>query len=87
MAKSPPETWPDALLMLGDQIYADDLSPGYEGGDCSREDTDPSPKDEVYGFSEFALAYREAWSEPAIRWLLSTVPTLMVFDDHEIHAE
>ena len=26
-------------------------------------------------------------AEPAIRWLLSTVPTTMVFDDHEIHAE
>ncbi len=87
MAKSPPETWPDALLMLGDQIYADDLSPAMKAVTASREDTDPSPKDEVYGFSEFALAYREAWSEPAIRWLLSTVPTLMVFDDHEIHAE
>ena len=87
MAKSPPETWPDALLMLGDQIYADDLSPAMKAVAGSREDTDPSPKDEVYGFSEFALAYREAWIEPAIRWLLSTVPTLMVFDDHEIHAE
>ena len=87
MAESPPETWPDALLMLGDQIYADDLSPAMKAVAASRDDTDPSPKDEVCGFSEFALAYREAWSEPAIRWLLSTVPTLMVFDDHEIHAE
>ena len=30
---------------------------------------------------------RRRGREPAIRWLLSTVPTTMVFDDHEIHAE
>ncbi len=35
MAKSPPETWPDALLMLGDQIYADDLSPAIKAGDSA----------------------------------------------------
>ena len=46
-----------------------------------------APDDELADFAEYALAYREAWSEPAIRWLLSTVPTTMVFDDHEIHAE
>jgi hypothetical protein len=28
--------------------------------------------------------YREAWSEPDIRWLLSTVPSSMIFDDHDV---
>ena len=35
-------------------------------------------------FSEYARLYRDSWSDPAIRWLLSTVPSAMVFDDHEV---
>ena len=51
------------------------------------ERTDDVPEGVLADFGEYALAYREAWSEPAVRWLLSTVPTAMVFDDHETHAE
>ncbi len=43
--------------------------------------------DELADFDEYALAYHEAWSEPITRWLLSTVPTAMIFDDHEVHAQ
>ena len=86
-AASPREARPDALLMLGDQVYTDDLSPDMQSVATSRRDGDGSPKDKLCGFSEFALAYREAWRDPAIRWLLSTVPTAMIFDDHEIDAE
>ena len=28
--------------------------------------------------------YHESWSQPPVRWLLSTVPSVMIFDDHEI---
>jgi phosphodiesterase/alkaline phosphatase D-like protein len=31
--------------------------------------------------------YQEAWSEPAVRWLLSVVPTIMIFDDHDVHDD
>jgi hypothetical protein len=78
---------PDMLLMLGDQIYADEPSPALRALLAERERPADAPADELADFGEYALAYREAWSEPAIRWLLSTVPTTMVFDDHEIHAE
>ena len=54
---------------------------------AARERPADAPEDELADFCEYALAYGEAWSEPAIRWLLSTVPVTMVFDDHEIHAE
>ena len=27
MARRPPQEWPDALLLLGDQVYADELTP------------------------------------------------------------
>ncbi|HWI23150.1 MAG TPA: alkaline phosphatase D family protein [Baekduia sp.] len=78
---------PDMLLMLGDQIYADEPSPALKATLAGRDRPADAPGDELANFQEYALAYEEAWSEPAIRWLLSTVPTAMIFDDHEIHAE
>ena len=78
---------PDMLLMLGDQIYADEPSPALQEAIKARRRPTDTPDDEVADFGEYALAYLEAWNEPVIRWLLSTVPTTMVFDDHEIHAE
>ena len=78
---------PDCLLMLGDQVYADDLSPSMLERTRSRARGGDGRDDELDDFDEYALAYREAWSEPLIRWLLSTVPTAMIFDDHEVHAQ
>lgn len=78
---------PDLLLMLGDQIYADEPSPALKAALAARERPPDAPAGELADFADYALAYREAWSDPTIRWLLSTVPTAMVFDDHEIHAE
>jgi len=78
---------PDMLLLLGDQIYADQPSPALREELERRPRPPDAPEGELDGFDEYALSYRHAWEEPAIRWLLSTVPTTMVFDDHEIHAE
>ena len=73
--------------MLGDQIYADDLSPAMREMTSSRRDATGAPGDRLGDFEEYAAAYREAWGEPVLGWLLSTVPTAMIFDDHEIHAQ
>ena len=35
-------------------------------------------------FDEYTKLYLESWRDPEIRWLLSTVPSVMIFDDHEI---
>ncbi len=78
---------PDMLLMLGDQIYADQPSPDLKDALAARARPQETPSDVLADFPEYAMAYDEAWRDPAIRWLLSTVPTTMVFDDHEIHAE
>jgi hypothetical protein len=53
----------------------------------SRRDTDRAPFEEVLDFEEYTRLYREAWSDPDIRWLLSTVPTTMIFDDHDVHDD
>ena len=58
----------DALVMVGDQIYADDLG-GLAPDQC---------------IDAFLARYREVFAQPFIRELMSQVPTYMILDDHEI---
>ena len=78
------EPWPDGLLLIGDQVYADEVSPATVEFIRSRRDVSQPPGEEVADFEEYAHLYREAWSDPDIRWLLSTVPSAMIFDDHDV---
>ena len=87
MAAEPRERWPDALLMLGDQVYADEPSPQTREFIEGRRDVSQPPGDCVLDFEEYARLYRESWSEPTIRWLLSTVSTAMIWDDHDVHDD
>ena len=84
LADTDHDEWPDLLLMLGDQVYADAASPETRAFARSRRDTSQPPYEDVADFEEYTRLYRESWSDPEIRWLLSTVPTAMVFDDHDI---
>jgi hypothetical protein len=79
--------WPDALLLLGDQVYADEVSPGTLDFIKERRRTDAPPGEQIADFEEYTRLYRESWSEPDIRWLFSTVPTVMIFDDHDVHDD
>ncbi|MDP6830498.1 MAG: alkaline phosphatase D family protein [Alphaproteobacteria bacterium] len=58
----------DFLLMIGDQIYADDLAI-------------ISPDDKV---DEFLSRYRKVFGQEHIRELMGRLPTYMTLDDHEI---
>ena len=82
------QDWPDALLLLGDQVYADDPSPVTRSWlrrrRRRRPPPVPAPDDQVVDFEEYARLYRESWTDPDVRWLLSTVPSAMICDDHEI---
>jgi hypothetical protein len=82
--QGPPETLPDVLVLLGDQVYADEGAPATRRFIRRQRGDDGPVGVQTHEFDEFAVLYREAWSEPGARWLLSTVPTLMIFDDHEI---
>jgi len=84
MREQPPELWPDALLMLGDQIYADEVPPATREFIRSRRDTAVPPGETLADFDEYCDAYRVAWSDPPLRWLLSTVASAMIFDDHDV---
>jgi PhoD-like phosphatase len=87
MRQEPRERWPDVLLMIGDQVYADEVSPETREFIEARRDTSEPPGEQVLDFEEYTRLYRESWSEPAIRWLFSTLSTAMVFDDHDVHDD
>ncbi len=87
MASREPRERPDALLMLGDQIYADEVAPGTREFIRSRRDPEVPPGETVADFEEYTELYREAWSDSWIRWLLSAIPSAMIFDDHDVHDD
>jgi hypothetical protein len=81
------DPWPDGLLLLGDQVYADLVPPETVAFIRARRDVTEPPGEEVADFEEYTRLYRESWSDPDIRWLLSTVPTTMIFDDHDVNDD
>jgi hypothetical protein len=87
LAGKPRESWPGSMLLIGDQVYADDPGPATRQFIAGRRDPAQPPGYEVADFEEYCALYREAWSEPAVRWLLSVLPTIMVFDDHDVHDD
>ena len=85
------DEWPDVLILLGDQLYADELPPE-ERRRLARRRARLSrhgqrPPNEVVTFAEYERLYRHSWSDVEIRWLMSTVPTAMIFDDHDIRDD
>jgi hypothetical protein len=84
MTGQPTDQWPHALLLLGDQVYADEVSPEVKEFIRSRRDPEVPPGETIADFEEYTRLYREAWGQPTMRWLLSTVPSAMIFDDHDV---
>jgi hypothetical protein len=80
----PADELPHALVLLGDQIYAHKPPHSTLEFIRSRRETSKPPGEVVADFEEYARLYRDSWGDPAIRWLLSTVPSAMIFDDHEV---
>ncbi len=87
MLRGEPVQWPHVLLLVGDQVYADEVSPRTKEFIRARRDTTVPPYEEVADFEEYTQLYREAWSEPVVRWLFSVVPSAMIFDDHDVHDD
>jgi PhoD-like phosphatase len=87
MRDEPREEWPDVLLMLGDQVYADEVSPTTRAFIETRRDVSEPPGERVLDFEDYTRLYQESWSDPAIRWLFSTVSIAMIFDDHDVHDD
>ena len=87
MMGRPVDEWPSLLLAIGDQIYVDEDAPETRAFIRSRRDTTRPPGEGVLDFTEYAHLYRESWSDPVIRWLFSTIGSMMVFDDHDVHDD
>ena len=88
MAGAPHDTWPDTLLCIGDQVYADEPSERIiERLRAHGDERGSEVRDEIQNYEEYTWLYHEAWTPPAIRWLLSTVPTGMLLDDHDLRDD
>ncbi len=96
MAHVPTEQWPNALLMAGDQVYADEPSPSLlerlrarhaERLPRGEVADDPAVSEEISDFEEYTWLYEESWNSPGVRWLQSTVPTCMLLDDHDLRDD
>jgi hypothetical protein len=79
--------WPDLVLFLGDQVYADETTDEMRAFIESRRDVEQPPGTELKDYQEYAELYRLAWTDPVNRWLLSTLPSAMIFDDHDIRDD
>jgi hypothetical protein len=81
--------WPDVLLFAGDQVYADEPSEAL--AQRLRAANRGGPRDRVAGqvgtFEQYTWLYHEAWTVPEVRWLLATVPTAMLLDDHDLRDD
>lgn len=87
LANAEQPQWPAALVLLGDQVYADHLPPAMREFIAERRDLNAEPGPELADYDEYAEMYRLSWSDPPIRWLLANVPSVMIFDDHDVRDD
>jgi PhoD-like phosphatase len=79
--------WPDLVLFLGDQVYADETTDEMRDFISARRDIEQPPWTELQDYEEYAHLYSLAWTDDTNRWLLSTLPSAMIFDDHDIRDD
>jgi hypothetical protein len=79
------------LIMGGDQIYSDELlqtrgplNDWYKMFSWNRDEEEWTEDMEVQADEFFANVYRRYWSRPELLEMLKSVPTLMMWDDHDI---
>ena len=71
MVEQDPSEWPHVMLWLGDQVYADEVSPATRDFIRTRRDPAQPPGEEVADFEEYTHLYLDSWWDPTIRWLLA----------------
>ncbi|MFF3977086.1 alkaline phosphatase D family protein [Streptomyces sp. NPDC001828] len=84
IAADPRAERPDLLLLLGDQVYADNVSPDTRRWLAARRGLRDAPGAQVADYEEYTRLYYETWLDPEVRWFLSTVPSCHIFDDHDV---
>ncbi len=87
MATDRDARWPDLVLFLGDQVYAEETTEEMQKFIEARRDIEEPPGKELKDYEEYSHLYALAWSDPLNRWLLSTLPSSMIFDDHDVRDD
>ncbi|KIQ20616.1 alkaline phosphatase D family protein [Rhodococcus sp. MEB064] len=95
VAGEEPDDWPDLLVFLGDQVYADDPSPEIverlharrEAGERAAGARSEDVEDEICDFEEYTWLYQESWGDDRVRRLMASVPTCMILDDHDLRDD
>ncbi len=87
LAEQDEANWPHALLMLGDQVYADETTEATQQRIRQRRDITTGSKEQVADYEEYTWLYAESWTDPDVRWLMSVLPSSMIFDDHDIRDD
>lgn len=95
LAEQDPSRWPQALLLLGDQVYADDPSPAIVERIQARRRSGAGPtsplgtdaENEICDFEEYSWLYHESWGLEPVRTLLAGVPSCMILDDHDLRDD
>ncbi|WP_245865135.1 alkaline phosphatase D family protein [Rhodococcoides kyotonense] len=95
MTGQDPSEWPQALLLLGDQVYADDPSPEIldrlharrRAGDGPAGARGTDAENEICDFEEYSWLYHESWGVEPVRTLLASVPSCMILDDHDLRDD
>ncbi|MFW6690537.1 alkaline phosphatase D family protein [Streptomyces sp. MAR4 CNX-425] len=82
--RDPAAERPDVLLLLGDQVYADETSAATREYLAARRDLGVPPGDQIADYEEYTHLYEESWLDPEVRRLLASVPSCMIFDDHDV---
>ncbi|GAA4962022.1 alkaline phosphatase D family protein [Kineococcus glutinatus] len=91
MAATDEREWPDLLFLTGDQVYADipsdELRARLRAAHAGSADDGDDVREEIGNYEQYTWLYRETWGTPEVRWLLSTVPTCMLLDDHDLRDD
>jgi hypothetical protein len=87
LARQDPGEWPHALLMLGDQVYADETTEATQRRIAQRRDIRTGAREQVADYEEYTWLYHESWTDPDVRWLMSVLPSSMIFDDHDVRDD
>jgi len=62
MRERDPGEWPHLMLFLGDQVYADEVSPRTKEYIEKKRDPNKPPGYEVADFDEYRCLYHDSWA-------------------------
>jgi phosphodiesterase/alkaline phosphatase D-like protein len=82
MYKRMPAAPPDALFLVGDQVYADEPQNWLPSTQMPYWSMEGAALEEAY-----ESLYEKAWTNTQVARVLASVPTLMTWDDHELYDD